>query len=157
MALGQYAVGRNLTVVALTPQTVNPTTGIITPGTTVVITGLVDELDPEETVTHEEISPITTPRENWVPTMYGARLRVVEIVTSQAGVLGVVGPQLPLIRNILVASAGVCLVEWTHGGNSNDFLGSYAGMRPPWRGKGKQVFTMNLLPVDNGTFNWLYT
>lgn len=157
MALGQYGVGRHLTLVQLTPQNVNPSTGVLTPGVTTIITGLIDELDPEETITTEEISPITSFRENHVATMAGARLRVVEILTRQASAYGTLGPQLPLLRALLLAGSGICVVEWVHGGNTEDFLGVYAGMGAPWRGKGKQVMSMNFLPVDNGVFNWIYS
>ena len=155
MALGLYAVGRHLTLVSLTPQNVNAVNGVVTPGTTTIITGLVDELDPEETVTTEEISPITTFRENHVAIMVGTRMRVVEILTQQASVYGTLGPQLPLLRNTLLAGSGVCVVSWIHGGNADQFLGVYSGMGAPWRGKGKQIMSMNFMPVDNGVFNWL--
>lgn len=155
MAIPQWAVGRHLTLVSLTPQNVNPTTGGVTPGTTTIITGLVDELDPEETMTTEEISAITSFRENHVALMVGARMRVVEIVTRQASVYGTLGPQLPLLRTTFLAGSGICVVSWVHGSNTEQFLGLYAGMGAPWRGKGKQVMSMNFLPVDNGVFNWI--
>lgn len=156
MATGQYALGRHLTTVALTPLTPDPTTGIFSPGATIVITGIVEELDQEEFVTLEEIGPITSPRGNEVAVMYGSRLRVAEILTRQASVAGTVGPQLPLLRNTFIAGSGHCLIEWTHGGNTNDKYGVYGGMRGPFRGKGKQVFMMSFGMVDNGVPDWVY-
>lgn len=155
MAVGLYAVGRHLTVVSLTPMAANASTGVLTPGTTVTITGLVDELEAEEQVTTEEISPITSARENHVGLMYGARLRVAEILTYPASVANVRGPQLLLLKSTLL-SVGYCRVNWTHGSNVNEYFGLFERMSSPWRGKGKQVVTMSLLPVDNGVDSWVY-
>lgn len=156
MAVPLWAVGRNLTLVQITPQSADSSTGVLTPGTTVVLTGVVDELEPEETVTTEEISPLTSFRENHVSLMVGTRLRLVEILTSPASVVNTRGPQLLLLKSTLLA-VGYARIQWTHGGNTNDFYGLYERMSPPWRGKGKQIVTASFLPVDNGVFNWVYS
>jgi len=154
MAVPLWAVGRNLTLVSLTPMTANPSTGVLTAGTTYIITGLVDELEAEEQVTTEEISPITSFRENHVSLMVGTRFRVAEILTTPASVANSRGPQLPLIRTVLL-TVGYCQINWNHGGSTNVGLGLYERLSSPWRGKGKQVQTMSLLPVDDGVFNWI--
>lgn len=154
MAVGLYAVGRHLTVVTLTPQTANASTGVLSPGTAITITGLVDEMEAEEQVTTEEISPITTARENHVGIMYGARMRVAEILTTPGFVANVRGPQLLGLKATLLA-VGYCKVNWIHGNTPHEFLGLYERMSSPWRGKGKQVVTVSFVPVDNGVDNWL--
>jgi len=156
MAVPLWAVGRHLTLVQITPLTAQANTGVLIPGTTVVITGLVDGLEPEETVTHEEISPITTTRENQVPIMYGTRMRVVEILTSQASLYNVRGPQLLLLKSTFIAT-NYALIQWTHGGNTNSFYGSYERMSAPWQGKGKKIVSASFLPIDNGLDNWAYS
>lgn len=155
MAVGLYAVGRHLTLVQITPQTANASTGVLTPGTTVVVTGLVDELEAEEVVTTEEISPITTFRENHVGIMHGTRVRVAEILTFPASVVNTRGPQLLLLKSTFLAT-GYVRIQWTHGGNSNDVYALYERMSSPWRGKGKQIVTASFVPVDNGQDSWIY-
>lgn len=155
MAVGLYAVGRHLTLVQITPQVASATTGVLTPGTTVVVTGLVDELEAEEVVTTEEISPITTFRENHVGIMHGTRVRVAEILTFPASSLNVRGPQLLALKSTFIAT-GYARIQWVHGGNSHDVYCLYERMSSPWRGKGKQIVTASFVPVDNGVTNWVY-
>lgn len=156
MAIPLWAVGRHLTLVQITPLVANQTTGALVPGTTVVITGLVDGLEPEEVVTHEEISPVTTTRENNVPLMYGTRMRVVEILTIQPSVINTRGPQLLLLKSTFLATS-FALIQWTHGGNTNAYYGSYERMSAPWQGKGKKIVSASFLPIDNGLDNWVYS
>lgn len=158
MAVPLWALGRHLTLVRLTAQLADAS-GVLSPiaGAVATITGVVDEIDPEETITTEEISAINSVRENHVALMAGTRLRVAEIVQPQASNLTTgLGPQLPKLRNTLVSS-GYCRIEWTHGGTPNDVYALYERLNAPYRGKGKQVFVMSFLPVDNGSFNWTLT
>lgn len=154
MAVPPWAVGRHLTTVSLTPMSATVNTGVLVPGVTYTITGLIDELEPEEEVTTEEISPLNSFRENHVSLMIGTRMRVAEILTYPASQANVRGPQLLLVRNTLRA-VGYCRIDWTHGGTPNAVLGLYQRLSGPWRGKGKQVQAISFVPVDDGDYNWL--
>ncbi len=155
MAVGLYALGRHLTAVTLTTYTATVNTGVLVPGISVVITGLVDETDAEETVDLEEISPITTSRRNKLGISYGTRFDVVEIQTYPTYVANVRGPQLLGLKSTFLAT-GYVGVTYAFGGNTESLLGIYAGMSRPLRGKGKQIVRARFEEVDNGVDNWLF-
>ena len=149
----------DLTLVKLTAQDANATTGVLADrGTniTCTITAVLEELDPEDTVEHENFSAVTSRRLNMVAGDQGMRVRVTEV----AGRVAISGTKatftagasaLAQIRRSLTDGAQpYCKVEWTEGGTAYIYYGSYAGYSGARRGKGKQLGTMSFEPVDIG-------
>src|SRR5262245_25976448 len=78
-----WLTGPGITACTITPQTVNATTGDLTDTTPVAtLFGHVDALNQRGRKTTEEISPMDTQRENYVPIKRSTNIEVTEILKS---------------------------------------------------------------------------
>jgi hypothetical protein len=154
--------GEDITVVTLSAQDANASTGVLgdrgTP-VSVSIVAVLEELDAEDVMEHEDVSAITSKRINMVATAQGMRLRVSEIVgrvaaSATASTFTAGAPKLAQLRRSLTGAAQpYCKIEWTEAGTPFVYYGSYAGYTGPRRGKGKQIASMTFEPVDIGGNN----
>lgn len=155
---------QDITVVTLTAQDANATTGVLaTRGTpvTCTITAILEEMDVDETVEHEDFSAITSTRQNMVSGASGVRLRITEIpgrvaANGTATTFTAGAPMLAQFRRSVSPQGGVqpyVKVDWTEGGTAYVYYGSFAGYSAPRRGRGKQFASITLEPVDIGSAN----
>lgn len=143
-----WLVGRDVTGTTLTPQTVAPTTGVLTDTTPVAtLFGHVDSVAIRSRKTTEEISPMDTVRENMVPIKVGTSIEVSEILKKSG---------TNLLATAYYGSADYFKVALTRGGQVFTFYGLFSSYEESLnRGKstGTAVFDM----VDPAAANPTYT
>jgi len=138
-----WAIGKHITSVLLTPQTVNSTTGALSDTTpTAQFFGHTRSINLVVRYNHEELSAQNRPYDNMVPISQGTRLRLQEMEKSNAN------------SNLAAAQAfGATYWKYTliRGGNTFvgfGVLGQYEMDSP---GKGGVNATFELEPIDVGT------
>lgn len=78
-----WAIGKHVTSIVLTPQTVNATTGVLTDSTPVAsLFGHLKNIELDSHVTSENISAMNSTAENQVPLEYGTTIRMEELEKS---------------------------------------------------------------------------
>lgn len=80
----QWLLGREVTAIAIIPQTVGAG-GVLTPGTSAPLTGLLDEIAPDEYNDTENIVPMDVRQDNEVIIGSGIRLMLREILSPNTG------------------------------------------------------------------------
>lgn len=155
---------QDITVVTLTAQDADPATGVLADrGTSVTcsIVAVLEEFDADETVEHEDFGAITSQRLNMVAGAAGTRLRITEIpgrvaAHATASTFTAGAPKLAQFRRSVSPQGGVqpfVKVNWTEAGTAFVYYGSFAGYSGPRRGRGKQLASITLEPVDIGSAN----
>jgi len=149
-----------VSLVRITVQTVNASTGALTDSATVgTITSVLDGAGIRTRLQTEEISAITSARENNVPIQVGTEIVLREILDRRASVLPTTGPVLAKLADTLASVGGspFCKVEITRGGNTWTYYGCFSGYNEGPYVKGKNTGEMTFLPVDNGSQSPTYS
>ena len=141
-AIPNWLVGRNVTSISITPQTVGATTGTLTAGTLVTLAGLLDEISLEQTNETENIAPLDVRQNNEVITGSGTSLTLTEILSANTGTTYNVLSQAAQSTDIAVVTFTRQGKVWTITG----VIGSYSERIV----RGKSVGTCNLKPTGIG-------
>jgi hypothetical protein len=155
---------QDITVVTLTAQDADAATGVLGDrGTSVTcsILAVLEDMDADETVEHEDFGAITSKRLNMVAGASGMRIRVSEIpgrvaAHATASTFTAGAPKLAQFRRSVSPLSGAqpfVKLEWTEAGTAYVYYGSFAGYSAPRRGRGKQLASISLEPVDIGGAN----
>lgn len=154
MAIPLPLRGLDVSLVRITQQTLNASTGALTDsGTVGTITAVLDGAGVRTRMVTEEISAITSARENNVPVQVGTEIVLREILDRRASVLPTTGPVLAKLADTLASISGsaFCKVEITRGGNTWTYYGLFSEYNEGPYVKGKNTGEMSFLPVDNGS------
>lgn len=145
-AIPLWAIGRNVTACTLTPQTVNPTTGVLTDTTPVAsFFGHLQSLDIESDVELNNLSSMDRPQKNFVPIEFGTRVRISEFVKSA-------GPNLAM-RAFMTGTYYKYVIA--RGGQSFTGYGVIASCRMSAT-KPTIIEELVLEPIDVGSGNPVY-
>jgi hypothetical protein len=146
MSVPRYLLGRHLTAVTLTPQTV-AADGTLSNGTPVTLTAVVDSLQDDLNANTEEISAVNSTRQNNVVLDDGASL--------QLAVIRVNNGTDPAPLRTAFGLTDVFKVAYTEGtGSSAKVITGYytrSSVSGGFQGKGKQIGTFAFIPVDAGS------
>jgi hypothetical protein len=146
MSVPRYLLGRHLTAVTLTPQTV-AADGALSNGTPLTLTTVIESLQDELNANTEEISAVNSTRQNNVVLDDGASLTLVVISVNN-------GNDPEPLRTAFGAS-DVFKVSYTRGTGSSARVttGYYtrSSLSGGFQGKGKQIGTFTFLPADAGS------
>jgi hypothetical protein len=146
--------GIDISLVRITQQTLNASTGALTDSATVgTITAVLDGAGIRRKLGSEEINAITSPRKNNVPLDHGSEIVLREILDRRASVLPSTGPVLAKLADTLENPSGspFAKIEITRGGNTLTYKGLYDGYDEGPYVKGKNTGEMRFIPVDDGT------
>ena len=151
------ARGVDITLVQLTMQSVNASTGLLSDSATVAtVTAKLQNLRGNFRFTTEDFSAITAFEENNVPISHGGEVTITEIHSRVASALPATGPVLAKFVDALAAGSLIAKLVWTVGGNTMTWYGSLTGFEPDHSGKGKQLGTATFAHVDVGQTNPAY-
>lgn len=144
--------GRNLYTVVLTPQTVG-TAGALSDGTPITLSAKIDGLSEDHQAALENISALNSTRAH--------NLVIEDDMTITFRILKVndnTDPN-PLITAALTSD--VFKAVWTQGDNGSaktvTAYGSRENVSDAFEGKGKQIASLSLRQVDNGTATYART
>ncbi|HEV8177469.1 MAG TPA: hypothetical protein VGP44_07225 [Gemmatimonadales bacterium] len=160
MAIPLPLRGIDVSLVRLTIQTLNATTGALTDSATVgTITSVLDGAGIRKKLRSEEISAITSPRENNVPLQVGTEIVLREILDRRASALPTTGPILAKLADTLGDPAGsaFCKVEISRGANTWTYKGLFDGYDEGPYVRGKNTAELRLVPIDDGSSSPTYT
>lgn len=146
-----WRIGRHLTSVIITGQTVNVTAGTVgqlTDGTAATLTTRLESMGNSLRAGSEEINAVTSTRENMVNTVDGQGLRL-EVLEVNDGV-----DPTPLLT--LLQTYDIFKVVWITGsitGGKKTHTGIYSrgDYEDGTRGRGKQICSLTLNPSDAGS------
>lgn len=151
-AIPIWLLGKHVTAVTVTPQTVS-TAGVLTPSTPVeTLVGFWDEIDITSENTLENIQSADQRRDNNVITGTGTTVRVVEILKTNDSS----ATPTNLLATLFYGSADYYQVTLTRGGRSFSFYGVARSYNEGYR-RGKSVATGEFAMVDPGASNPTYT
>jgi hypothetical protein len=152
MSVPQYLLGRHLTAITLTPQTV-AANGTLSDGTGIVLTAVIDSLALSLQANTEEISALNSGRQNNVTLDDGASL--------QLSIIRVNNGNDPAPLRTAVLASDVFKVAYTEGSGASARVvtGYYrrSNYDDGFQGKGKQIATLALIPVDAGSNTFVVT
>ena len=134
-----YLLGKHLTLVTVAGVTIDAN-GVFSIGSAVSVRALIEELGHDVDFDTEDIAPVTSTQMNEVPLRSGNRVDLSTIALSNAA----------NALHDLVDSFSACRLIWVQG--TETFTGDYwlGSLRSGVRGRGKNVMTLSLLPIDNG-------
>jgi len=144
-ALPVWLRGQNVTVCAITPQTV-ASDGTLSAGSTSSLVGTIDTISIRSTIEAEEISPMTTTRTNMVPIKVGTTIVLTEILKSSG---------TNILAGVGYGATSYAYFALTRGAQSFGFYGLITDYSEEIS-KGKSTGVMTLEMVDPGSANPVY-
>lgn len=152
------ARGVDITLVQLTMQNVNPSSGLLSDSTTVAqVTAKLQSLRANFRFATEDFSAITQFEENNIPISHGGDVSITEIHSRVASALPATGPSLAKFVDLMTVGSLIAKLVWTVGGNTTTWTASLTGWEPDHSGKGKQLGTATFAHVDIGSPNPVYS
>ncbi len=152
MSVPRYLLGRHLTAVTFTPQTV-AANGTLSDGTPITLTAVMDSLGLSLQANTEEISAVNSARQNNVGLDDGASLSL--------SIIRVNNGTDPAPLRTAVGTNDIFKVAYTEGtGTSAKVVTGYyqrSSYEDGIQGKGKQIATLSLIPVDAGASTFAIT
>lgn len=160
MAIPLELRGIDISLVQLTLQTINATTGVLADSTTIAtITAVLAAGAVDPRMEHEEISAITSTRKNNVPLQADFDIMLRELLQRQASALPSTGPILPKVASLSLdpTASTIWRIQITRGNNSWQGYGSFAGLSEGPYGRGANFAEARFVCVDNGSSSLTYT
>lgn len=132
-----WLVGRNVTAISITGETAG-SDGTLTPGSTITLTGHLDEITLDQVNDTENIVPLDVRQNNEVITGSGTSMSIVEILSAY----GTTGNLLATVAE----SLDLAVFTYTRGGKAFTCTHVIKGYTEGIR-RGKSVGTMSLGPA----------
>lgn len=150
MSITPYLLGRHLTSVILTPQTVG-TAGALSNGAPVTLTTVIDNLSESLSAEKEDIRPVNSTRVNNVVTSDNGNFSF--------GIIKVNNASDPNPLKTAILTNDIFKLTWTEGtGGSAKTVNLYASrgsLDTGIQGHGKQIATLTFDQIDAGTATYV--
>jgi hypothetical protein len=149
--LRNFALGRGVGALTITPQTPNSTTGVLSAGTASSILGQFKTWKPTQSNTLEEISPTSSKARNNMILDSGVKLTVTGILFANDSAASSTNPAVPLVN-----SYDYLAVACTRGGMSVTVYGLVEEYEEEVKDKGSVTFSLTLGEIDIQSANPVY-
>lgn len=146
--LRNFALGRGVGALAITPQTPNATTGTLTAGTASSILGQFKTWKMTQTNTLEDVSPTSARARNNMILDSGTKLEISGILFASDSAASPTNPTTPLVN-----ANDYLAVACTRGGMSVTVYGIVEEYTEEVKDKGSLPFTLTLAEIDIQTTN----